>query len=162
MTAGSRLPPYIPYPLFLLESSLSMTACTLFALLLHRALLSQKNGWADENGRVYVIYPVDELCEAMKRGRTAVRDALSELENAGLLERCSQGYNKPNRIYLRLPKDETERGPENRPSSGRKTGGWAAGKPVASKYIKSKYNREEKNAGRNALRDYSYQGEDSL
>ena len=104
--------------MFLLETKLPMTACALYALLLHRALLSQKNGWADELGRIYILYPIDELCKTLKRGRTAVKAALAELEAADLLERRHQGRNLPNRLYVKL---------SNR---GRKPGHPAAGKPA--------------------------------
>ena len=156
ITAGTALPPYLPYPLFLLDSRLPMTACALYALLLHRASLSQKNGWVDERGRVYIRYPVDELCQALKRGRTAVKSALSELEAVGLLERHSQGRNKPNLLYVKLMKCEPGIASENRPPNSRISGEGRAGKPAASKYIKNTYT--ERNTGR----DYSYQGEDSL
>ena len=59
ITGDTRLPPYLPFPLFLLRSGLSMTACALYALLLGRALLSRKNGWADERGRVYVNFSLE-------------------------------------------------------------------------------------------------------
>lgn len=153
ITAGTALPPYLPYPLFLLDSSLPMTACTLYALLLHRACLSQKNGWVDEYGHVYIRYPVDELCKTLKRGRTAVKSALSELEETGLLERRSQGRSKPNLLYVKL----FDRGSENRPLNSRKTSEGRAGKTTASKYDKKETDTE-----RNTGRDYSYHGEDSL
>ena len=156
ITAGTALPPYLPYPLFLLETSLPMTACALYALLLHRACLSQKNGWVDERGRVYIRYPVDELCRALKRGRTAVKSALSELETAGLLERQSQGRNKPNLLYVKLMKCEPGKASENRLHNSRISGEERAGKPAANKYNKKPYT--ERNTGR----DYSYHGEDSL
>ena len=133
-----------------------MTACALYALLLHRAALSQRNGWVDERGHVYIRYPVDELCQALNRGRTAVKSALSELETAGLLERKSQGRNKPNLLYVKLMKCEPGKAPENRPHNSRISGEERAGKPAANKYNKKTYT--ERITGR----DYSYQGEDSL
>ena len=39
------LPPYLPYPRFLLKMDISQTAKLLYALLLDRTTLSQKNGW---------------------------------------------------------------------------------------------------------------------
>ena len=138
--------------MFLLETKLPMTACVLYALLLHRALLSQKNGWADELGRIYILYPIDELCKTLKRGRTAVKAALAELEEAGLLERFHQGRNLPNRLYVKL----SNRGPEKRPPSGRESGERTAGKAASSRV------KREKHTERNRGRDYAYFGEDSL
>lgn len=156
ITAGTALPPYLPYPLFLLDCSLPMTACALYALLLHRASLSQKNGWMDERGHVYIRYPVDELCRTLKRGRTAVKSALSELESVGLLERRSQGRCKPNLLYVKLMKCVPGKVPENRLHNSRISGEERAGKPAANQFIK-KTNTEITTG-----RDYSYQGEDSL
>ena len=48
MRADTRLPPYLPYPRFLLQAELTQTAKLLYALLLDRATLSQANGWLDE------------------------------------------------------------------------------------------------------------------
>ena len=130
-----------------------MTACALYALLLHRSCLSQKSGWVDEWGHVYIRYPIDELCKALKRGRTAVKSALSELEEAGLLERRSQGRSKPNLLYVKLLNSESE----NRPPISRKSDENRAGKATSSKYNKKNTYTKEK-----PRRDYSYHGEDSL
>ena len=46
----SELPHYLPYPTFLLNSGLSMTATAVYATLLNRTTLSQKMGWVDELG----------------------------------------------------------------------------------------------------------------
>ena len=55
MTAGTELPAYLPYPRFLLKMDISHTAKLLYALLLDRSTLSQKNGWQDSEGRTYII-----------------------------------------------------------------------------------------------------------
>ena len=41
--------------------SLSTDAKTLYGILLDRMSLSVKNGWLDEQGRVYIIYTVREV-----------------------------------------------------------------------------------------------------
>ena len=58
MRADTRLPPYLPYPRFLLQADLTQTAKLLYALLLDRATLSQANGWLDEGGRIYLVFPI--------------------------------------------------------------------------------------------------------
>lgn len=58
MRADTRLPPYLPYPRFLLQTDLTQTAKLLYALLLDRATLSQANGWLDEGGRIYLVFPI--------------------------------------------------------------------------------------------------------
>ena len=47
LTTQTPLPPFLPYPRFLLELDLSQTAKMTYALLLDRATLSQKNLWTD-------------------------------------------------------------------------------------------------------------------
>lgn len=42
---------------------LSTDAKTLYGILLDRMGLSVKNGWLDEQGRVYIIFPVQEVME---------------------------------------------------------------------------------------------------
>jgi hypothetical protein len=129
--ASTKLPPYLPFPAFLLELELSMTAKVVYALLLNRMTLSQKNDWIDEWGRVYIVYPIDNLAKAMHKSRSTVKYALNELSQCGLLERHSNGFGTANMLYVKLPQEEensspigqkTDRvGSENRPSIGQKT-----------------------------------------
>ena len=44
---------------------LSTDAKTLYGILLDRMELSAKNGWLDEQGRVYIIFPVQEVMDAL-------------------------------------------------------------------------------------------------
>lgn len=57
MDSGTPLPRYLPLPQFLLDVDVSSTSKILFALLLNRANLSQKNAWVvalyDDTGRSY-------------------------------------------------------------------------------------------------------------
>ena len=52
MTGESKLPTYMPYPRFMLMTDFTQIARLLYSLLLDRATLSQKNGMADEQGRL--------------------------------------------------------------------------------------------------------------
>ena len=52
--ADTPLPIYLPYPRFLLKMEISQTAKLLYALLLDRSTLSQKNKWLDDEGRIYI------------------------------------------------------------------------------------------------------------
>ena len=126
MRADTRLPPYLPYPRFLLQADLTQTA-----KLLDRATLSQANGWLDEGGRIYLVFPIEKIAAALDRSNMTVKTALSELEDAGLIERRRSGFSKPNRIYVKLPPDGqktfqvTDRNPssigtENCPTDGQK------------------------------------------
>ena len=79
------------------------TAKLLYALLLDRANLSQANGWVDEQGRIYLIFPIEKIAEALDKGCMTVKNALNELTDAGLIERQRQRFAAPNRIYVLLP-----------------------------------------------------------
>ena len=83
----TKLPAYLPYPRFLLKMEISQTAKLLYALLLDRSTLSQKNKWQDGEGRIYIIYPIAEIAEILDKGSTTIKGALNELDTAGLLER---------------------------------------------------------------------------
>ncbi len=103
MTGNTPLPPYLPYPRFLLEVGLTQTANLIYALFLDRAQLSRSNGWSDSEGRTYIIFPIHEVSKTIDRSDMTVKSSLCELEAAGLIERKRQGNSLPNRIYVKLP-----------------------------------------------------------
>lgn len=103
ITKDTPLPPFVPLPRFMLAGEYSINAKLLYALLLNRTMLSQKSGWQDEDGRVYVIYTIKQMADDLNRSERTVKTALSELENAGLLSRVRQGWNQANRIFLQIP-----------------------------------------------------------
>lgn len=82
--------------------NLSTDAKMLYGLLLDRMSLSQKNGWIDDKGRVYIIYTVENIMEALNCGNKKAIQLLAELENkANLIMRKKQGLGKPNLIYVK-------------------------------------------------------------
>lgn len=97
------LPPYLPYPRFLLKMDILQTAKLLYALLLDCTTLSHKNGWQDGEGRTFIVYPVAEIADMLDRGCTAIKNALNELDTAGLLERKRAGFSAANRLYVKVP-----------------------------------------------------------
>ena len=142
ITADTKLPAYLPYPRFLFKMEISQTAKLLYALLLDRSTLSQKNKWQDDEGRIYIIYPIAEIAEILDKGSTTIKGALNELDMAGLLERERGGFSAPNRLYVKVPRvpqvqfsDQLMAGnptltePENRPTDGQKTDLMMVGKP---------------------------------
>ena len=81
---------------------ISAEAKVLYGILLDRMSLSQKNGWADAEGRIYIIYAIEEIMEAMGCGNQKAQKMLAELENkCGLIERKRQGLGKPNIIFVK-------------------------------------------------------------
>ena len=97
------LPQYLPYARFLLDTDLCHTAKMLYTLLLDRATLSQKNNWVDEQGRIYVIYPLSNLAKDLGCCVSSVTRAFTELEKADLAERVRNGFSKPSHILLKVP-----------------------------------------------------------
>ena len=90
-------------PNFLFEAPtftpLSNEAKVLYSFILRRTDLSRKNGWADEYGRIYLYYPINEVVELLRCGRQKAVNTLRELQYVGLVEIQKQGCGKPNRIY---------------------------------------------------------------
>lgn len=80
----------------------SAEAKTLYGILLDRMSLSAKNGWLDADGRVFIIFSIEEVSEALGCGSQKAVKLLSELEQkCGLIERKRQGLGKPNLIYVK-------------------------------------------------------------
>ena len=82
-------------------SSLSIPAKVLYGVLLDRMTLSQKNGWFDEENRVYIIYQIGEIQEDLGFSKKKAIDLLSELQEFGLLEKKRRGHGLPNILYLK-------------------------------------------------------------
>lgn len=93
-------------PNFLFEApsykKISNEAKVLYAYILRRTDLSERSGWADENGRIYLYYPIDEVMELLHCGRQKAVDVLRELKRVNLVEIKRQGCGKPNLIYPRI------------------------------------------------------------
>ena len=102
------LPAYMVFPRFLLEKeNLNETAKLLYVILLDRARMSQKNeGWTDEKGHVFIIYPIKDLAEIMHKSEMTVKTALSALEEDGLVVRKRRGPGAANHIYVKCPADD--------------------------------------------------------
>lgn len=82
-------------------SSLSIAAKVLYGVLLDRMSLSMKNGWFDEENRVFIIYQIGEIQEDLGFTKKKAMDLLSELETFGLLEKKRRGHGLPNILYIK-------------------------------------------------------------
>lgn len=140
MTRETDIPQYIKFPIFLLDMKLSHTAKLIYAVLLDRTSLSKVNGWIDEQGRVYIIYPVTSIAETLHKGVSVIKEGLSALDRAGLTER-KRNFSAPDTIYVKLPTEGLKTDPqtagkpaisepENRPTEGLKADPQTAGKPT--------------------------------
>ena len=93
--------------------TLSMAAKVLYGVLLDRMSLSMKNGWLDEESRVYIIYQIGEIQEDLGFTKKKAMDLLSELEEFGLLEKKRRGHGLPNILYVKsFMVDKETRGSE--------------------------------------------------
>lgn len=82
---------------------ISTDAKLLYGMMLDRMSLSIKNGWMDENERVYIYFTVDEVCEQFccHTGKAVKMFNELDTENGiGLIQRMKQGQGKPARIYV--------------------------------------------------------------
>lgn len=89
-------------------SSLSIPAKVLYGVLLDRMSLSMKNGWLDEENRVYIIYQIGEIQEDLGLTKKKAMELLSELEKFGLLEKKRRGHGLPNILYVKSFMTERE------------------------------------------------------
>lgn len=95
---------YITIPKLLLKDEkfkrISAEAKLMYGLLLDRNSLSRKNGWLDEQNRVYIIYTIKEIQADLNCATEKVSKVLKELEEMGLIYRKRNGRGKANYIYV--------------------------------------------------------------
>ena len=157
---------YYQFPEFLLKSPISQTAKLLYMILYDRARLSQRNNWADEDGRIYLVFPILEMAAKTGRSVSAVKAGLNELLQADLLEKSRIGFGKPNRLYIRIPSDFS---PSERLDSNPDTVGKPAPKQM-NRVITQRQNAwssfrsfpQYTGKRARAFENYDYDGEDSF
>ena len=81
--------------------TLSDGAKILYGLMLDRMGLSIKNGWLDEENRVYIYFTLEDSQEYMNCGHNKGVKLMAELDTIGLVERVKQGQGKPARVYVK-------------------------------------------------------------
>jgi hypothetical protein len=82
---------------------LSTDAKVLYGLMLDRMGLSLKNGWMDDEGRVFIYFSVENIMEMVGCGNAKCTRLLQELDTqngVGLITRVKQGLGKPDVIYV--------------------------------------------------------------
>ena len=92
----------IPQMLILDEqfSTLSDRAKILYCVMLDRSSMSARNGWIDDQGRVYIIMARDEIMEKMGCSHTTAHKYIQELIDFGLIKKQKRGQGKPDVIYV--------------------------------------------------------------
>ena len=101
--------------------SVSVEAKVLYGLLLDRMSLSIRNGWLDDDGRVYIYFTLEEAIEFLGFGKDKLVRLFQELDRdrgIGLIERKKQGQGRPTKIYVKnfIRKEEVKTS-ENRKSA---------------------------------------------
>lgn len=85
-------------------SSISTNAKLLYGMLLDRMSLSAKNGWYDAQGRVYIIFSIEDVTEVLGFKTDTVIKLFNELDTVkgvGLIERIRQGQGRASIIYVK-------------------------------------------------------------
>ena len=96
---------------------LSCEAKVLYGLLLDRMSLSVKNKWFDEQGRVYILFKVEDVSEHMGCCKQTAIKLFAELDSQkgiGLIEKKRLGLGKANVIYVKnfMLREEMAEAPE--------------------------------------------------
>ena len=128
--------------------------------------LSAKNGWLDEQGRVYIIYTVREVQESLCCAEHKAVKLFRELEDIDLIERKRRGLGRPSLIYVKdfssgLPKAQVQNCP-NSNSGAAESAILVQPKPQANKTDKNKTEWNDPDpiyseSIREQLEDYFYQ-----
>lgn len=102
----------IPQELFvssLYKDKLNSDSKILYAFLLDRLSLSQKNHWIDEERNIYLIFTREEVQGKLNLSDKTATKAFKQLNEVGLVQEKRQGLGKPNLIYVgKIQHEETE------------------------------------------------------
>lgn len=102
----------IPQELFessLYKDKLNSDSKILYAFLLDRLSLSQKNHWIDEERNIYLIFTREEVQEKLNLSDKTATKAFKQLNEVGFVQEKRQGLGKPNLIYVgKIQHKETE------------------------------------------------------
>ena len=136
--------------------NLSTDAKTLYGILLDRMSLSVKNEWFDKQGRVFIIFTIEDVKRTLRCADNKATRLLRELEEFGLIERKRRGQGKPCLVYVKNFSSESSKesvkNRDNDDSCGSKI---ACQDPVKSRGIKKKENKAEMNNTNPILSDES-------
>ena len=136
--------------------NLSTDAKTLYGILLDRMSLSVKNEWFDKQGRVFIIFTIEDVKRALCCADNKATKLLRELENFGLIERKRRGLGKPSLVYVKnFSSDLSNERVQNRENHESGSPKNACQDPVKSRGIKKEENKTEMNNTNPILSDES-------
>ena len=81
-------------------SKLSSDSKLLYSLLLDRLLLSMKNKWIDNDGKIYLIFSRKEAGELLNLSDKTITKAFKQLNEVKLIYEKRLGFKKNNIIYV--------------------------------------------------------------
>ena len=120
---------------------LSTDARTLYGILLDRMSLSAKNGWLDEQGRVFIIFTIEDVKRSLCCADNKATKLLRELEEFGLIERKRRGLGRPSLVYVKNFSADSSKtrfqNRENHESGGFKSASQDPAKPRCNKTDKN-------------------------
>ena len=120
---------------------LSTDAKTLYGILLDRMSLSAKNGWLDEQGRVFIIFTIEDVKKSLCCADNKATKLLRELEEFGLIERKRRGLGRPSLVYVKNFSADSSKtrfqNRENHESGGFKSASQDPAKPRCNKTDKN-------------------------
>ena len=100
---------FIRLPMVLMEDvifeSISIEAKVLYSHMLNRMDLSYKNGWIDEDGKVFIYYTMDAIKEQFNCANDKALKIINELDTKsgiGLIEKKRQDKDLENQIGYML------------------------------------------------------------
>jgi len=126
--------------------NLSTDAKTLYGILLDRMSLSVKNEWFDKQGRVFIIFTIEDVKRALCCADNKATKLLRELENFGLIERKRRGLGKPSLVYVKnFSSDLSNERVQNRENHESGSPKNACQDPLKSRCNKNKKSKTERN-----------------
>ena len=121
--------------------SLSTDAKTLYGILLDRMSLSAKNGWLDEQNRVFIIFTIEDVKRSLCCADNKATKLLRELEEFGLIKRKRRGLGRPSLVYVKNFSADSSKtrfqNRENHESGGFKSASQDPAKPRCNKTDKN-------------------------
>ena len=126
--------------------NLSTDAKTLYGILLDRMSLSVKNEWFDKQGRVFIIFTIEDVKKTLRCADNKATKLLRELENFGLIERKRRGLGKPSLVYVKnFSSDLSNERVQNRENHESGSPKNACQDPPKSRCNKNKKSKTERN-----------------
>lgn len=119
---------------------MSSHACILYGLMRDRMRLSEMNGWKDKNGKTYIFYKLNEICQSLGCSREKALKTVNELCESGLINKNKTGLGKPVMYYVNAPEAVCKT--ENRRSAVQET---ECLKNGISRYCETDSNNKENN-----------------